>query len=226
MHRNSVYAEYRLRADDLRKKASGIAALRTQLEGELASREKEVEELSQKLDALSKVSELFQMLMDLMVADHVHSIENVITEGLNTIFCDQDLTFEAEVSQRYNKLAIDFFIRQDNHKLPVRGHPLEAFGGGPASIASLILKVLALRRLKKWPVLAMDESLAAVSADYVDQTGRFLRELADKTGIAILLVTHNHAFLDHAAVGYKGSETVSTDGMRELHLKREGSHAN
>lgn len=225
MHGDTVHAEYSVRVRGLREKASGLQAVKKQLEGELSDKRKEIEELSHKLDVLSKVSELYQALMDRLVAEHIHSIENVITEGLNTIFCDQDLTFEAEISQRYNKLAIDFYIRQDSHKLPVRGHPLEAFGGGPASIASLILKVLALRRLKKWPLLAMDESLAAVSVDYVDQTGRFLRELASKMGIPILLVTHNHAFLDHAEVGYRGSEVLS-DGTRELHLKREGSRAN
>jgi ABC-type dipeptide/oligopeptide/nickel transport system ATPase component len=214
-----------IRLKSLREKSSGLQALRGQLQRDLSSRLKEVDGLSEKLDRLTKVGELFRALMDLLVLDHVQSIENVITEGLQTIFVDQDLTFEAEVSQRYNKLAIDFFIREDNQRVSVRAHPLEAFGGGPASIASLILKVLALRRLKKWPLLVMDETLAAVSVDYVDQTGLFLRGLARKTGITILLVTHNRAFLDHAVIGYTGSAETDADGVRYLQLRREAGHA-
>jgi hypothetical protein len=224
MQSDALRSEYRVRVKALREKASGLQALRAQTQRELDLRTQEVEALTLRLDTLAKVGELFRALMDRLVLDHVKSIEGVVTEGLKTIFVDQDLTFEAEVSQRYNKMAIDFVLRQDNQLMPIKGHPMEAFGGGPTSIASLILKVLAIRRLKKWPLLALDETLAAVSDEYIDQTGAFLHQLAVKTGISILLVTHKPAFLDHAAIGYRGTEVVADDGTRHLRLQRE-SHA-
>lgn len=225
MQSDEVRVGHRLRVKALRETASGCQALRAQLQRELDLRTQEVEALSTKLDTLAKVGELFRALMDRLVMDHVRSIEGVITEGLRTIFVDQELAFEAEVTQRYNKIAIDFCLRQDNQRMPIKGHPLEAFGGGPSSVASLILKVLALRRLKKWPLLALDETLAAVSDEYIDQTGLFLQKLAAKTGISILLVTHKASFLEHADIGYKGTEIVAEDGTRHLRLQREGAHA-
>jgi len=219
MQSDALHSGNRLRS--IQETVSGLQALRGQLQQELADREREVEELTSKLDTLAKVGELFRALMDRLVMDHVRSIEGVISEGLKTIFADQELSFEAEVSQRYNKLAIDFYIKQDNQRMAIKGHPLEAFGGGPASIASLILKVLAMRRLRKWPLLALDETLAAVSDEYVDQTGQFLRQLADKTGISILLVTHKSSFLDHAVIGYRGTEVIPDDGVRYLKLQKE-----
>lgn len=224
MQSDALRDKYRVRVKNLRDSASGYQALRAQVQRELGLRTQEVESLTLKLDTLAKVGELFRALMDRLVLDHVRSIEGVVTEGLKTIFVDQDLTFEAEISHRYNKVAIDFCLRQDNQLMPIKGHPMEAFGGGPTSIASLILKVLAIRRLKKWPLLALDETLAAVSDEYIDQTGAFLRQLAEKTGISILLVTHKPAFLDHAAIGYKGTEVLADDGTRHLRLQRE-SHA-
>lgn len=221
MQSDSVRAGHRLRVQALREKASGYQALRAQLQRELDLRTQEVEALSLKLDTLGKVGELFRALMDRLVMDHVKSIEGVITEGLQSIFVDLDLSFEASVTTRYNKIAIDFFLRQDNQRMPIKGHPLEAFGGGPSSIASLILKVLAIRRLKKWPLLALDETLAAVSDEYIDQTGMFLRQLAVKTGIQILLVTHKTSFLEHAVIGYRGTEIVADDGTRHLRLQQE-----
>jgi len=219
MHCDTLHAGDRLKA--VRETVSGLQALRDQMQRDLTSREQEVKDLTHQLDILSKVGELFRALMDQLVLDHVRSIEGVITEGLRTIFTDQSLSFEAEISQRYNKLAIDFYFRQDDQRVEIKGHPLEAFGGGPASIASLILRVLALRRLKKWPLLALDETLGAVSDEYIDRTGLFLRQLAEKTGIEILLVTHKPAFLDHAVVGYRGSEVLTEDGMRYLQLQQE-----
>lgn len=219
MQVDSLRSGQRLRA--IRESATSLQVLRDQLRKELNTRHQEVESLTLRLDLLSKVGELFRALMDRLVLDHVRSIEQVISEGLRTIFVDQDLSFEAEVSQRYNKIAIDFVIRQDNERVPVRGHPLESFGGGPASVASLILRVIALLRLKRWPFLALDETLAAVSDDYIDQTGLFLRKLAETTGISILLVTHKQAFLDHALIAYRGTTVVAEDGSRHLRLQRE-----
>ena len=225
MQSDSIRSGHRLRVKALREQASGYQALRTRVQRELDQRTQEVGAMSVRLDTLAKVGELFRALMDRLVLDHVKSIEGVVTEGLKTIFVDLELSFEAEVSQRYHKIAIDFYLRQDNQRLPIKGHPMESFGGGPTSIASLILKVLALRRLKKWPFLALDETLGAVSEEYIDQTGLFLNQLAAKTGISILLVTHKPSFLDHASVGYRGTEVISEDGTRHLRLQREGTHA-
>lgn len=226
MQSDAIRSGHRLRVKALREKASGIQALRAQLQRDLDLRTQEVEALTLKVDQLNKVGELFRALMDRLVVDHVKSIESVVTEGLRTIFVDLDLSFEASVTTRYNKIAIDFNLRQDNQRMPIKGHPLEAFGGGPSSVAALILKVLAMRRLKKWPLLALDETLAAVSDEYIDQTGVFLRQLAEKTGFSILLVTHKPSFLEHAVNGYKGTEIVAEDGTRHLRLQREATHAN
>jgi len=184
----------------LRESASRLQAIHEETVRELDSRTREVDALTVKLDVLAKVNELFRALLDRMVLDHVKSIEAVISEGLRTIFQDQDLSFEAEVSQRYNKVAIDFYIKQDSDRLPIRGNPMDSFGGGPTSIASLVLRILALLRMKHWPVLLLDETLAAVSDEYVDQAGLFLQRLAETTGITLLLVTHKQAFLDHADI--------------------------
>ena len=223
MQSDSVRSGHRLRAKSLREKASGIQALHARLQRDLATRMQEVDTLTNTIDQLNKVGELFRALMDRLVMDHVKSIESVVTDGIRTIFVDLDLYFEAEITTRYNKIAIDFFFRQDNQRMPIKGPPLENFGGGPSSIASLILKVLAMRRLKKFPLIVLDETLSGVSAEYIDATGLFLRELAAKTGFSVLLVTHKTEFLDHAVVGYKGSEVVEGDGTRRLRLQRENN---
>jgi DNA repair ATPase RecN len=180
----------------------------------------EVERLSVRLDVLAKVGELFRALMDRLVLNHVRSIETIVTEGLRTVFFDLNLTFEAEITQARGRLSIDFYFRQESKRLPIRGRPLESFGGGPGSFASLILRILAMLRLKRWPVLFLDETLSAVSDEYVDATGQFLNRLAATTGISILLVTHKPAFTDHAANAYAASEHVEEDGAVCLRLNR------
>jgi len=203
-------------------KANRLQAFRDRLVSDLSSVRSELESLSETSVNLSKVEELLKALMDSLVVKQVQSIESVITEGLQTIFHDQDLYFEAEVGPKYNKISIDFFIRQggSDSSLAIRGKPLDSFGGGPSSVASLLLRVITLTKLKKAPLLLLDETLLAVSDEYIESTARFLKVLSSRMGIPILLITHKSAYLDHADTPYRGYEVVEPSGERHLSLKR------
>jgi ABC-type Fe3+/spermidine/putrescine transport system ATPase subunit len=73
----------------------------------------------------------------------------------------------------------------------------------------------------RWPLLVLDEALGAVSEEYADQTALFLRNLAQKVGMDILLVTQTQkqSFCDHAASAYRCFEVVEEDGTRHLALR-------
>jgi len=206
----------------LSDQALRLTTLRGQVQKDLSVKQAEVATLSERIDLLTKVGELFRALMDIMVVKQVRVVEEIVTEGLQSIFFDLDLSFESDIVPRYNKIAVDFFIRQGKKDDPLsfRGRPLESFGGGPSSVASLVLRVITVLRLKLFPMLVLDEALGAVSDEYTDPTALFLRTLARKMGVDILLVTHKQAFLDHADVAYRCSEIVDEDGTtRRLALR-------
>ncbi len=202
--------------------ASRTQALREQVREELEARSREIDLLAVRADVLVKVGELFRALMDRLVMSHVRSVESVITEGLHSIFFDQTLTFEAEIATRYNRICVDFFIKQERSggRYVVRGRPLTNFGGGPATIASLVLRLLVLMKLKRAPILFLDETLSAISPEYIDQAGLFLKKLAASTGTPILLVTHKHEFIEQATVAYSASERVSEGHQPRLDVLR------
>lgn len=218
-------SDWRQRTRALNETAVRLQAVRDRLTEDLAARRQEVGQLTTRIEKLGKVGELLRALMDKLVLDQVRTIEGVVTEGLRAIFPDLALAFEAEVGTKYNKIAIDFFIRQGVDEAAVRGSPMESFGGGPTSVSSLILRLLALLRLKRFPLLLLDETLAAVSDEYIDDAGAFLRKLAASTGIDILLVTHKAAFLDHAQNAFQGYEdSDEDDGSWSLGLRRIRGH--
>ena len=206
----------------LSQRASRIQALREQVVEQLDQRSKEIDQLAIRVDVLVKVGELFRALMDKLVLKHVRSVEAVITEGLRGIFFDQSLAFEAEIGQRYNRVCVDFLVRQerDGGKYVVRGNPLTNFGGGPATIASLVLRLLVLMKLKRMPLLLLDETLSAISPEYIDQTCSFLKKLAASTGTTILLVTQQHAFVEHCTMAYAASEHGADDRAPRLQIHK------
>jgi len=208
------------RLEALRTRATKVQALRNQLVSELKDKERELESLSSRLIVLAKVSELYLMLMDRMVRDQVKTIDEVISSGFQTIFFDQDLRFETDLSSKYNKVSAEFFICDgDLNNGGTRGDPMESYGGGPAVIASLILRILTLLRLKRRKFLLLDETLFAVSDEYVETTSLFMRSLAKTMGLDIFLVTHKQSYVDFAPVAYH-ADTKSEDGRNHLTLRR------
>ncbi len=200
-------------------KATRLQALRDQAAANVEARSEEIETLSDRIEKLAKVGELLRTLLDKLVTDRVRSLEDLATEGLRSIFYDQELAFEAEIGQSRNKVAVDFFIRQGKES-SVRGHPLDSFGGGPATIVSLILRTILLLRLKRFPLILLDESLVAPSDEYVPTIGRFLKKLSKTTGIPILFVTQNRHFTEHSDQALLGFEEVAADGSWSLGIRR------
>lgn len=195
----------------LKDRKAHLTTLRDKLQDDLSEKELEVKKLSRKIDLLAMVSELFRRLMDSLVDKQVKSVEKVATNGLQTIFPDLNLSLESEVGPKYNKISVEFFLRRGQGPTSHRGRPLRAFGGGPASVISLIFRVLTIKKLGLYPFLLLDESLGAVSDEYIDLTSRFLKSLSAKTGIDILLVTHKPAFAEHSSTTYRCQELV--DGV-------------
>lgn len=208
------------RVQALGESSARLVALRDRLVEDLKAKETEVEILGSTIDKLTKVGELFRKLMDLLVHEQVQAVKSLISKGFQAIFYDLDLSFEADILSKHNRVWIDFFIRhgQPDDPLSHRGKPLDSFGGGPSSVASLVLRIITLLKLKRYPLLVLDEALGAVSDEYTERTGMFLNKLADETGIDILLVTHKAAYLDHANQAYRSSEGVE-GSVRYLMLK-------
>lgn len=197
--------------------------LQTERDGlsrDASSTKKEIEGLATSVESLTKAGELLRLLMDKLVLSETKIIEKVVTEGLKAIFVDQDLSLEVQIGTFRNKIAIDLLIRREQNGIEIVGPPLDTNGGGVSSVASLTLRLLTLLRLKRFPVLFLDETLSAVSEEYIDATGQFLAKLAESSGIPILLVTHKAGFLDHANRAYQGLEDEALDGLWCMKLKQ------
>ncbi len=193
------------RVRSLRIAATRLQALRDQTVQELDAKKQEIVDLSENIDVHTKVNELFRVLLDKLVLGQVQTIEALVSEGLRTIFTDQKLSFQAELGQKGAKVSASFFLCEGDPDFGgIKAPPLTSFGGGPSSFVSLVLRVLTLLRLKRMPILFLDETLAAVSDDYLDATGQFLRQLAEESKLDLLLVTHKQALLDHATLAYQG----------------------
>jgi DNA repair exonuclease SbcCD ATPase subunit len=132
-------------------------------------------------------------------------IEALVTQGLQTIF-GEELTFHLVPQVRGKRPEIDFLVRSrlDDGTI-VDTDVMDARGGGLAATVGFLLRlvVLLLSRSRQETVLFLDETFAHVSADYEPRLAEFLRELVDKTGVQVVMVTHSDAFSESADTRYR-----------------------
>ncbi len=165
--------------------------------------QEEIAALTQRVEDYRHVAALLTTIGETRQAEAQKVIETLVTQGLQTIFGD-DLTFHLVPAVRGNRPEIDFVVRSQMDTTTVDTPVIDARGGGLTAVVGCLLRivVLLLSGRRDTPLI-LDETFAHVSAEYEPRLAEFLRELVDKTGIQIIMVTHSEAFSDLADTRYR-----------------------
>ncbi len=194
-----------------------LTAYRDVLQGQADSLDSKEKELRYRADLHQKCSEVFKTWLEDSMRKNVDSMAELATTGLQHVIHDQKLTFRIKQEPKYNRLSMRFVLEEDGNE----GDPLSSYGGGAAVIVSLVLRVAVMARMRMANLLLLDESMVAVSDSYIPMAASFMRQLAEQTGINILMVTHKPEFLNHAHVAYEGHK----DGSLRLKRLKASHHA-
>lgn len=156
--------------------------------------QQEIADLTTAINELERVSILFNSLGEERQMKAQDTIEGIVTNGLQMIFQDETLSFHIIQSVKAKTANVDFIIRTTLPGQVIETGVMDARGGGLAAVVGFLLR-LTLMLLKDGTrqekgVMVLDETFAHVSAEYLEPLGQFLREIVDKTGIQIIMVTH------------------------------------
>jgi DNA repair exonuclease SbcCD ATPase subunit len=172
-------------------------------EAAVADLEKLVDSLDTEVEILGTSATVLEQLLKAVSVESLQTIEKLVTYGLQVSFHDKSLVFKLEASQKRGTQYLEPKFVSKGVEAPI----LSSFGGGPASVCAFLLRLLVCRRIGLAPVMLLDEPFSFVSSEYVDNVAKLLRELSDKLGITIVLVTHDRGFLQYATKAYEGVET-------------------
>jgi hypothetical protein len=161
-------------------------------------------------DLLALVQGALRTFIDKEVTVGVQAVEKLLTEGLQTVFTDQDLTVTSEVTVSRGKVSVDLYtVHTRPDGTVIKGLNNEAFGGALATVQSVLLRIIVMRRRGLRPFLLLDESLPAFDPNYVYNMGAFLALVCERLSIDMLLVTHNPAMVEAANKAYRIVKTKS-----------------
>lgn len=177
----------------------------------------EISDLKRQIDLYTKASTVLLTIGEQRQVTAQEQIEALVTRGLQVIF-GEDLSFHLVASTKGKQSVVDFVVRSHLGDQTVDTDVMSARGGGLAATVGFLLRlvVLLLSRKGKDSVLFLDESFAHVSAEYEPRLAEFLRELVDKTGVQVLVVTHSEAFNDVADRRYRFDLVNGQTKVREL----------
>ena len=188
----------------IRSRADRATALRDAVKKRVSETKAEIKRLENRESLLDLVSELFRRLIDREVTTGVKAVEKLQSEGLQTVFVDQDLSVEAEVDVVRGKVSVDLTtVHKREDGSVVKGQSIDGFGGSVTTVQSVLLRIIVIVRRGLRPLLILDEALPAFDADYIVGVGQFLKVLCDRLGIDILMVTHNQALVESVDRAYR-----------------------
>ncbi len=181
--------------------------------------QEEVADLSETVETLDRVTILLNSLGEDRQLKAQSIIEQLVTRGLQTIF-DESLSFHIVQSVRGKTANVEFLVRTTLEGQVIETPVMEARGGGLAATIGFLLRLVVMllsKGTKTENILLLDETFAHVSAEYLDPLRQFLREVVDKTGVQIVMVTHQPEFAEDADKVYRftaenGRTLVREDG--------------
>lgn len=179
--------------------------------------EEEIKTLTAERETLEKAAAVLSSIGEERQLTAQRQIEGLVTLGLQTIF-DEDLTFHLVQGTRGKAPVVEFLVQThlDNGQV-VETPVLDARGGGLAAVVGFLLRlvVVLLSRKGRDTVLLLDETFAMLSADRLPGMAQFLRELVDRTGVQLLLVTHQPELAQAADRRYHFSLRGGVTEVRE-----------
>ena len=143
---------------------------------------------------LDKVNEFFQQVIDFKTSSTREFIKNLVNDGLSFIF-NNDLQIDIVSSIKMNKVVYSIqIINTADGSIGTK----ESYGGGVLAVISFLLKLTMHFLSNQYKLMVLDETLAFVSEDYQENLSMFLKQISEKFGYDILLISHQPKLNTHA----------------------------
>lgn len=168
----------------------------------------EIAALTETAATLERVSGLLNSLGEERQLSAQAMIEELVTRGLRAIF-GPSLSLHIVQTVRGKTANVDFVVRTTLPDQVVETPVMDARGGGLAATIGFLLRlvVLLLRGgTRSDTILVLDEVFSHVSDEYLPALAEFVRDIVDRTGVQIILVTHQDMWTGVADKVYRFSQ--------------------
>lgn len=169
------------------------------LRGDLASREKLLQETIQKHDNMLWAYQYLDALVKEESNRFISHLQDVLNSGLKTIFDNRD--YQANIVVEDNKRASIHLVYDDENGNRI-SPDIKDCGGGIRTVVGLLLQIFFLFHYNVEKILIIDEGLSQVSSEYLPNLFGLVDALAKKNHLKVLLITHDSRMTEYASRQY------------------------
>jgi hypothetical protein len=195
-------------SSDVEALAAAVTARRRELDREAGraqqvakagkAAEAEIEALEQKAALTAKVAALLTTIGETAQESARARFEGLATRALQVVF-GPELSFGLVPGESGGQPTLRPVIRSDYGGTITETSVLDARGGGMAEVTGFVMRlVMLLLTPGARRILFLDETFGFVSDSFTVRVAEFLREVADKAGVQIVLVTHDPLYGQYA----------------------------
>jgi DNA repair exonuclease SbcCD ATPase subunit len=177
--------------------------------------EADIARLEERTELYAKVAALLTSIGEEAQETARTMFEELATQALQSIF-GEALSFRLETGETGGQVTLEPAIRSEHDGEVLETPVLGARGGGMAVVVGFVLQlVMVILTPGVRKILFLDETFAHVSRVYRYPLARFLREVADRMSVQIVMITHDDVYAEyadalvHLALGPDGATRVS-----------------
>lgn len=187
------------RVEALSQEHVRACALRDQAQAQQLAAQREAARLREVERDLAQAHAFLSALSEKEVADSAESAQALVGDGVAVVFDDQNIRVVAEMARARGHAAIHMVTEHEG----VRGRAMDLFGGSIATVESILLRMLVIKRRGLRPFLVLDETLAPLDERYAGNLAEVFAGLCSRLGFDMLVVTHSQALYDAAPAAYR-----------------------
>lgn len=141
--------------------------------------------------------------------------EEMVSQALQYIL-EEEIYFEIDIHETRGRAEAEFFIKSIRNGVTTRTGIESSRGDGVADIVGLALSIAQIEcaNPKNKGPLVLDEPAKQVSAEHIENIGKFLKEISEAFDRQIIMITHIHKLGDIAdakfEVKLEGTESKVT----------------
>lgn len=160
---------------------------------------------------LEKVNQFFQKVIEFKTETTRNFIKEVINDGLHYVFGEK-IQIDITSAIKNNKITYSIAIINSDGELGTK----ESYGGGVLAVISFLLKLTIHYLDKQYPLIVLDESLTFVSENYQERLSLFIKEISEKFGYDVLLISHQPKLNTHANKIYEITKKNEISSIKEV----------
>lgn len=148
--------------------------------------ETEINDLTNRIEDIEKAQVFIQLIAKEVQEQVRFHIEDIVQLAIDSCFPNK-YEFKMEFDIKRNKTEASLNFYENGNKLD----PMTASGGGLVNLSCFAMRIAAWSLSRTNPIILMDEPFSNLSVDLQPKAGEILKELSEKLGFQIIIVTHN-----------------------------------